>query len=120
MTATSVGITWKAPTANTKGASISHFVIQIAGAGISFEDKVQKVVSWPNSRDAFVQFKEDVKAIKAQGADLSEFGESLFGDGDPVRIAKVNRYTAITLSYSLTLTLSYSVMHSFFAYLFIS
>jgi hypothetical protein len=99
VTPTAVGIAWKAPTANTKGASISHFVIQIAGAGISFEDKVQKVVSWPNSRDNFVQFQEELKKNKNKGCAISTAGESVFGITDTVKIAKVYNNRTCILCY---------------------
>ena len=46
----SLGVMWHAPTASVEGSSINRFVVQLAGAGISYEDKVQQVITWTEGR----------------------------------------------------------------------
>jgi hypothetical protein len=45
----SIGIEWYAPTAVVAGTSISKFVIQLAGGGVSYQDNVREICPWAQS-----------------------------------------------------------------------
>ena len=45
----SIGIEWFAPTAVVAGTSISRFVIQLAGGGVSYQDNVREICPWAQS-----------------------------------------------------------------------
>jgi hypothetical protein len=58
-----IGIKWRAPTATIEGTSIGRFVVQLAGAGLSYEDKVQQVITWADGRAHLVRYEERQAAI---------------------------------------------------------
>ena len=43
VTSSSIGVAWLAPTAVVAGTSIGRFVVQLAGGGLSYSDKVQRI-----------------------------------------------------------------------------
>jgi len=45
----SIGVEWEAPTAVVEGTSISKFVVQLAGGGVSYQDNVLHIVPWTAS-----------------------------------------------------------------------
>jgi len=49
VTSSSLGVAWLAPTAVVAGTSIGRFVVQLAGGGVSYSDKVQRICTWAES-----------------------------------------------------------------------
>ena len=74
----SLGILWHAPTASVEGSSINRFVVQLAGAGISYEDRVQQVLNWTEGRAYHEAFLVRQESIGVHATDASgQTGDNL-------------------------------------------
>ena len=74
----SLGISWHAPTASVEGSSINRFVVQLAGAGISYEDKVQQVITWTEGRAYYESYLTRQESLGHLGNDASgQSGENV-------------------------------------------
>jgi len=65
-----IGIKWRAPTATIEGTSIGRFVVQLAGAGLSYEDKVQQVITWAEGRSQLTRYEERHAAMPEESKHL--------------------------------------------------
>merc|ERR1711988_383904 len=81
----SIGVSWVAPTATVEGGSITEFVVQLAGNGVSFDDNVHKVVSWSEAAANYKKWQQRVEDRLNSPVDIGSDNQSILAKAKMLR-----------------------------------